>query len=168
MAALAGCGAAALVQIGAYTVAAIGKSIDGEKGSGKGDGGEAAANLLAELKARADEGDVQAMYEYGARTNDLEKAWVWFCPAAHKGHAESQYLLASYYGAGLPPVQNDIIKSYVWRSLSLNGGDPRAANARDQTAQEMTADQIAEAKSLVSKWKPNPAECERDVKLAAD
>jgi TPR repeat protein len=173
MAALAGCGlerAVALLDAPRAIVLGIGEiveAVEGEKDSGKGDGGEAAAKSLAELKARADEGDVQAMYEYGNRLNDLEKAWVWFCPAAHKGHAESQYALANYYRWGHSPTQQNFLKSYLWRTLSLNGGDPRAASARHFT-QEMTADQIAEANSLVTKWKPNPAECERDVKLAAD
>jgi hypothetical protein len=123
---------------------------------------------LAELKARADEGDAEAMYRYGSRLRGLEETWRWHCRAAHKGHAKAQYSLATYYGSGLRPAQKDIIKSYLWRSLSLNGGDPRAASAREQTAQKMTADQIAEAESLLADWKPNPAECKREAKLAAE
>ncbi len=120
------------------------------------------------FKARADEGDAEAMYRYGSRLRGLEETWSWHCRAAHKGHAKAQYSLATYYGWGHCPVQKNIIKSYVWRTLSLNGGDPRAAEARDETEQEMSADQIAEAESILANWKPNPAECERDAKLAAD
>jgi hypothetical protein len=213
MAALSGCGALALLDAPRAIASGVGsvvKAVEGEKGSGKGDGArlrpqpeaavspveggeypsesdfydwihtpsmplseDEAARLpprlkpLAELKTRADEGDVQAMYDYGYRLGDLEKAWVWYCPAAHKGHAESQYALANYYRWGHSPMQQNSIKSYLWRTLSLNGGDPRAASARHFT-QEMTADQIAETKRLVTKWKPNPAECKSEAKLAAD
>jgi hypothetical protein len=87
----------------------------------------------AELKAHADEGDVEAQNE-----------------------------LADYYRFGWGGVEKNIIKSYAWRTLSLRGEDPllnrRAARARDLTEREMTADQIAEAESLVAEWKPNPAE----------
>jgi hypothetical protein len=94
---------------------------------------EEPAKPLAELKARADEGDVEAQNE-----------------------------LADYYRYGWSGVEKNIIKSYAWRTLSLQGDDPRlnrrAAGARDLTEREMTADQIAEAESLVAEWKPNPAE----------
>ena len=80
---------------------------------------EEPAKPLAELKARADEGDAEAMYRYGSRLRGLEETWRWHCRAAHKGHAKAQYSLASYYDWGLRPVQFDIIQSYVWRSLSL-------------------------------------------------
>ena len=107
------------------------------------------------------------MYETGFRINEYDKAWVWYCPAAHKGHAKAQYTLANYYRLGHSPVQRNIIKSYVWLTLSLKGGGPHAG-ARDRTEREMTPDQIAEGESLVAKWKPNPAECEGEAKLAAD
>jgi TPR repeat protein len=85
-----------------------------------------------------------------------------------KGHAKSQYSLANYYVLGLRPVQKYLVKSYLWRTLSLNGGAPRAADARDEVAQEMTAGQIAEAESMATNWKPNPVECEMEAALAAD
>ena len=120
-----------------------------------------------QVKRRAEEGDVEAMYEVGLMT-DLEARWVLHCPAAHQGHANAQYSMADYYRYGWGGVEKNIIKSYVWLTLSLKGGDPRAAGARDRTERDMTADQIAEAESLLAKWKPNPAECEGEAKLAAD
>jgi hypothetical protein len=132
-----------------------------------------AINMSMALRKLAYEGDVEAMdveamYEYGYKLNDLERAWRWICPAAHGGHARAQYSIANYYRWGDSPVRENIIKSYLWRTLSLNGGHPSWAYDRDQTAQKMTADQITEAESLLAKWKPNPAECEREAKLAAD
>jgi hypothetical protein len=35
-------------------------------------------------------------------------------------------------------------------------------------ADNMTPSELADGERLVSKWKPNPAECEREAKLAAD
>jgi hypothetical protein len=35
-------------------------------------------------------------------------------------------------------------------------------------ANDMTPPELAEGERLVSKWAPNPAECEREAKLAAD
>jgi hypothetical protein len=129
----------------------------------------------AELKARADDGDVEAMYEYGFRLNVSNSAlngsttaWPWFCSAAHGGHAKAQFMLASYYRWGNSPVQKSLVKSYLWRTLSLNEIGMRALNEKNRNEQEMTADQIAEAERLVAKWKPNPAECVREAKLAAD
>ncbi len=120
-----------------------------------------------ELKRRAEDGDVEAMYEFGLMT-DMEARWVWHCPAAHQGHSKAQYSMADYYRFGWGEIEKNIIESYVWRTLSLEGGGPRSAKARDRTEREMSADQIAEAESLLAKWKPNPADCEREAKLAAD
>jgi hypothetical protein len=41
-------------------------------------------------------------------------------------------------------------KSYLWRTLSVNAGDPRATKALEETAQEMTVGQIEKAKSLLT------------------
>ncbi len=35
-------------------------------------------------------------------------------------------------------------------------------------ADNMTPSELADGERLVSKWKPNPAECEGEAKLAAD
>ena len=146
---------------------------------------EAPKEPPAELKARADEGDVEAMYQYALRVNDSAEAWKFHCLAANQNHPDAQGLVADHYRQGRDPVERDVLRAYVWYRLAeLNGYEGRWTNKLIKTetgwkccmatpysevlADNMTPSELADGERLVSKWKPNPAECERDAKLAAD
>ena len=143
----------------------------------------------AELKALADEGDAKASYEYALRVNDSAEAWKFHCLAANQNHPDAQGLVADHYRQGRDPVERDLLRAYVWYLLAeLNGYEGcrrRSQQIKTETgwkcctakpakpysevlADNMTPSELADGERLVSKWKPNPAECEGEAKLAAD
>jgi hypothetical protein len=126
-----------------------------------------------ELKRRADEGDVEAMYQYASRINDKAEAWKLNCLAANQNHPDAQFSVAMHHRWGFDPVEQDVLRAYVWfRLAELNGYEGQSANQQkpysEVLADNMTPSELANGERLVSKWKPNPAECEREAKLAAD
>ena len=54
-------------------------------------------------------------------------------------------------GFGVPM---DNVKAYMWLNLSAAPGNKDAEILRNNTAKNMTPDQIAEAQLLSKKWKP--------------
>ena len=92
----------------------------------------------------------------GVPQNETE-AVRWFRLAADQGHAGAQYNLGVSYrdGRGVP---QDRVAAHMW--LSLAAAQTSAADrdtdveARDAVAEEMTAEQVAEAQRLAREWKP--------------
>jgi hypothetical protein len=139
-----------------------------------------------ELKQRADDGDVEAMYQYAFRVNDRAEFWKYGCLAANQNYPDAQGLVADHYRQGRDPVKRDLLRAYVWYRLAemngYEGGQPTGQKIKTETgwkcckakpysevlADNMTPSELADGERLVSKWKPNPAECEREAKLAAD
>jgi hypothetical protein len=140
-----------------------------------------------QLKRRAYQGDAKASYEYALWVNDSAEAWKFHCLAANQNHPDAQAWVAIYHRWGLDPVERDVLRAYVWYRLAeLNGYEdrqptgPQEAEAEtgwkcckakpysEVLADNMTPSELADGERLVSKWKPNPAECEREAKLAAD
>jgi hypothetical protein len=112
------------------------------------------------LEKRALRGDPEAMYEYAQQPHDPEERWKWVCLAAHHRLAKAQGKSGDYYRLGRSPISRDDIQAYLWYSLGADQGDFLAAQALKGLFQKMSLAQIAEAKSLLAKWEPNPAECE--------
>ncbi len=117
-----------------------------------------------ELKRRADEGDVEAMYQYASRINDKAEAWKLNCLAANQNHPDAQFSVAMHHRWGFDPVEQDVLRAYVWfRLAELNGYEGQSANQQkpysEVLADNMTPSELADGERLVSKWKPNPAEC---------
>jgi TPR repeat protein len=135
-----------------------------------------------ELKRRAYQGDAKAMYEYAFRINDRAESWKYRCLAANQNYPDAQALVANHHRWGLDPVEQDLLKAFVWYRLAeSNGykggkytGSPWEGGSKyykpfsEVLANDMTPPELADGERLVSKWKPNPAECEGEAKLAAD
>jgi hypothetical protein len=52
-------------------------------------------------------------------------------------------------------VQKDLVQAYKWYSLAaVDSRDPIPGRNRDLLAEQMTAEQLAEAQRLVAAWKP--------------
>lgn len=83
---------------------------------------------------------------------DLEEARKWYGMAAEQGLAEGQAGLAWLYykGRGIAP---DPIRAYMWSILSADGGVEGAADLMESIGNEMTPEQIAEARRLADEWK---------------
>ena len=114
-------------------------------------------------KRAADQGYAPAQYNLGllyfrsrgVPGDDVEAA-TWYRRAAEQGYAPAQgglgYMLA--YGAG---VDENHVKAYMWLELAWNGAASDFtrrlySQQRDELAQRMTVEQIADAKRLAHEW----------------
>lgn len=50
--------------------------------------------------------------------------------------------------------RRDYVPAHIWYNLAAAQGDEVAAQFRDDLAEQMTRDQIAEAQRLAREWKP--------------
>jgi TPR repeat protein len=74
-------------------------------------------------------------------------------PLAEQGDASAQYSLGVFYDNGLS-VPQDLVRAYMWLTLSAKQGKDGAAIFRDLIARRMTTAQIADAQKLAHEWKP--------------
>ncbi|WP_299812580.1 hypothetical protein [uncultured Roseibium sp.] len=70
-----------------------------------------------------------------------------------KGHPGAQSGVGWYYevGRGLPAP--DLVRAYMWYTLSAIGGDPDAAISLEEVVKKMTRDEIEKAHVLVGDYK---------------
>ena len=116
-------------------------------------------------RAAAEQGHVSSQYNLGVMyrwgrgvPQDYTEAVRWYRAAAEQGHVDAQYNLGVMYSKG-QGVTQDYIQAHMWYNLAAaSGGDDedreKAVNNRDSIAEEMTAEQIAEAQRLAREWKP--------------
>ncbi len=101
--------------------------------------------------ARA-QNNLGAMYRQGLGiTQDFEKALRWFRRAAEQGNGGAQNHLGLMYFEG-EGVAKDVIQAYKWAYLAAQQGVEPAVLAIEFLEQELTADQIQEAKRLATEW----------------
>lgn len=105
--------------------------------------------------------DVQGSEQH---LEDRAIALNWFCLAANQGHPDAQFQLGRFYAAGHEPLTRDTVQALKWYSLAAAGGQPLAAIARDDLAEDMMAEQVAETDRLVAGWQPE--ECVRQLPFA--
>lgn len=88
----------------------------------------------------------------GVERND-HRAFDWYLRSAMKGHAGAQSGVGWYYeiGRGLPAI--DLVRAYMWYTLSAIGGDPDAAISLEEVVKKMNQDQIDAAHSLIEDYK---------------
>jgi TPR repeat protein len=72
-----------------------------------------------------------------------------------KGSPYAQTLVGFAYGRG-EGVPQDLVYAHMWLNLAAAGGDCYAAQIRDQTARQMTLEQITRAQKLAREWRPKP------------
>lgn len=88
---------------------------------------------------------------------EFETAAEWFAQAAAKGMTDSQFNLGMLYARGLG-VEQDFPASYKWFSLAARNGDKDAAQARDDMAKSLSAEQVSTVNAEVAGWKSEPLE----------
>jgi hypothetical protein len=119
------------------------------------------AAALQLLRPLAERGNVGAQYLIGFAyesglgvSKDEIEAAKWYRRAADAGHDIAQWHMGDMHrdGRGLP---RDLISAYMWFDLAAMRGHLGAATDRDRLAGSMSAAQIAEARELARKWKPN-------------
>jgi len=122
-------------------------------------GDYATAMQLLQPAARAGNADAEeligVMYAMGLGVEqDDMRAFEWYLRAAMKGHPGAQSGIGWYYeiGRGIPAP--DLVRAYMWYTLSAIGGDPDAAISLEEVVKKMTPEQIEKAHVLVADYKP--------------
>lgn len=109
--------------------------------------------LLKTLLAKAEAGDAEAQYELGWRHAlgsalplDDAEAVKWLKLAAANGHKLAQNNLGArcVSGEGVP---RDLVEAWRWFHLAEQQGDRKAGKNRWSIEQEMTAEQLAQARA---------------------
>lgn len=118
------------------------------------------AGAMRELMPAAISGNAEAeeligvMYALGLGVaRDDVRAFEWYLRASMKGHAGAQSGVGWYYevGRGLPAP--DLVRAYVWYTLSAIGGDPDAAISLTEVVKKMTTEQIEQAQVLIDDYR---------------
>jgi localization factor PodJL len=91
----------------------------------------------------------------------FDSAAEWFEQAANRGMKDSQFNLGMLYARGLG-VKQDMLASFKWFSLAAGKGDKDAAQARDDIARSLSADDASRLAAEIAAWKP------QSVDLAAN
>ena len=113
------------------------------------------------LLVDAENGEPEAQFQLYTRDKPDGKSLTWLCLAADQGHAPAQEELGDLHVKGLGQawreaglVELDHVRAYMWYSLAAANGEPPVGLTRDDFADHMTPEQIAEAERLAAEWKP--------------
>ncbi len=115
-----------------------------------------------DTRANAEAGDADAQvqlgfyYATGLRTTQKDaEAVAWYRKAAEQGHPMAQFWLGSMYRQGRGVAQ-DNVSAHMWFNLSASRSASlardTAVSARDDIADGMTPEEIAEAQRLAREW----------------
>ena len=103
---------------------------------------------LATLKAKAEEGDIEAQYEMGWRHAigmdvelDDEIAVEWLQTAAAAGHSLAQNNLGARFYSG-DGVGRDIKQAYRWFFKAASQGDRKASKNLDAITGQLTEEDL--------------------------
>jgi TPR repeat protein len=84
---------------------------------------------------------------------DDERAFEWYLRASMKGHPGAQSGVGWYYEVGRGMPAPDLVRAYMWYTLSAIGGDPDAAISLEEVFKKMTKEEINRAHILVADYK---------------
>ncbi|MCX2723640.1 peptidoglycan-binding protein [Roseibium salinum] len=124
------------------------------------------AKARAWYTSAAEAGNAKAMHnlavlhaEGGGEQPDYAAAAKWFEAAANYGVKDSLFNLGILYAGGIG-VDKDLVASYKWFAIAADQGDPEAAKRRDDVANMMDQETLANARLAVEAFKlvtPEPA-----------
>jgi TPR repeat protein len=108
--------------------------------------------ILAEKGKRGAQTNLGIMYSMGTGVpKDMVEAAKWFMMAAESGYPPAMNHLAILYGTG-EGISLDYLQAYKWLSLASFMGDEDAEKLQESLSEEMTPNEIAEAKRLAEEW----------------
>ena len=84
---------------------------------------------------------------------DFSEAAHWLHLSAEQGIPPAQMRLSILYARGLGVARN-LVRALMWANLAASHGDEVAVANRDQIAEIVSPEQIAEAQRLATEWKP--------------
>lgn len=97
---------------------------------------------------------IGVMYAMGLGVErDDERAFDWYLRSAMKGHPGAQSGVGWYYEVGRGMPAPDLMRAYLWYTLSAIGGDPDAAISLEDVVKKMTPEMIEKAHILVADYK---------------
>ena len=112
------------------------------------------------LRPAANSGNADAeeligiMYAMGLGVErDDRRAFEWYMRSSMKGHPGAQSGVGWYYelGRGLPAP--DLVRAYLWYTLSAIGGDPDAKISLEELVKRMHPNDIEIARKLVADYR---------------
>ena len=97
---------------------------------------------------------IGVMYAMGLGVpRDDQRAFEWYLRASLKGHPGAQSGIGWYYEVGRGVPAPDLVRAYMWYTLSAIGGDPDAAISLEEVVKKMTPEEIEKAHVLVADYK---------------
>ena len=84
---------------------------------------------------------------------DDRRAFEWDLRSAMKGHAGAQSGIGWYYEVGRGLLEIDLVRAYMWYTLSAIGGDPDALISQEEIVKKMDQQQIDDALELVDDYR---------------
>jgi hypothetical protein len=91
---------------------------------------------------------------------DYVKATYWLRKAADVGLHRAQLAIGAMYASGRGGLPQDFVTAYMWFDLAashtVGNLQQMCTEERDRVAENMSAEQIAEAQHLARCWKPTP------------
>lgn len=95
------------------------------------------------------------MYAMGLGVErDDQRAFDWYLRSSLKGHPGAQSGIAWYYEIGRGMPAPDLVRAYMWYTLSAIGGDPDAAISLEEVVKKMTQEEIDQALVMVHDYLP--------------
>jgi TPR repeat protein len=77
-----------------------------------------------------------------------------YCPDADLGHADAQRHIGDILYQGAYGQKADPVRAWVWYSLSAQNGDEVAMRQLSRLTDELTPEQMDQAKRRLAAWKP--------------
>jgi TPR repeat protein len=116
------------------------------------------AYAMLEPAARSGNADAEeligVMYAMGLGVErDDQRAFEWYLRSSLKGHPGAQSGIGWYYEIGRGMPAPDLVRAYMWYTLSAIGGDPDAAISLEEVVKKMTQEEIDKAHILVEDYK---------------
>jgi len=97
---------------------------------------------------------IGVMYAMGLGVpRDDQRAFEWYLRSAMKGHPGAQSGVGWYYEVGRGMPAPDLVRAYMWYTLSAIGGDPDAAISLEEVVKKMTKEEIDKSHILVNDYK---------------
>ncbi|MDC0737020.1 tetratricopeptide repeat protein [Cognatishimia sp. SS12] len=97
---------------------------------------------------------IGVMYAMGLGVErDDQRAFEWYLRSSLKGHPGAQSGIGWYYEVGRGMPAPDLVRAYMWYTLSAIGGDPDAAISLEEVVKKMTPEEIEKAHVLVNDYK---------------
>ena len=102
----------------------------------------------------AEQGSANAQFNLGVMyargegvLQDDKEAVKWYTKAAEQGYADAQNNLGAMYAIGEGVLQDNVY-AHMWGNIASSNGNKNGGKLRDIVAENMTAEQIAEAQRL--------------------